>query len=111
MAEVSIEIQDNRTRFSPGETVAGRVNWNGGHVESASVRLFWRTEGKGVQDVGLHAETSFDRPRSTDERTFSFVLPSGPLSYDGKILAIIWGLEVELLPGKQIGSIDIVVSA
>ena len=110
MAEMRIETRGNQKAFSAGETVEGSVTWRTDRVTSASIRLCWRTEGKGTQDVGLHAETVFDAPRDMDQRSFKFVLPKGPLSYDGKLIAIIWGLELKVLPGKQIENLDIVVS-
>jgi hypothetical protein len=110
MAELRIQTRNDRVHFAPGETIEGIVSWNLDHVKSATLRLFWRTEGKGTQDVGLSAEMPFDEPRPSDERTFRFNVPEGPWSYDGKLVAIVWSLELETEPGGKVESLDLVVS-
>ena len=110
MAELRIRTRDSRLHYTPGETIEGVVSWNLDVVKAATLRLFWRTEGKGTQDIGLSAEMLFDQPRPSDERTFRFNIPQGPWSYDGKLVAIVWALELETEPGGKVESLDLVVS-
>ena len=110
MAELRIQTRDGGVHYAPGETIEGIVSWNLDHVKSAALRLFWRTEGKGTQDIGLSAEMPFDQPRPADERAFRFTVPQGPWSYDGKLVAIVWALELETEPGGQMESLELVVS-
>ena len=110
MADAWIETKDDQKQFKAGDVLEGHVIWHDAKVESATLRLFWRTMGKGTQDVGPESEISFDAPRDADKRPFRFVLPAGPLSYDGTLVAIVWGLELELLPEQRVESLDILVS-
>ncbi len=71
-------------------------------VQASSVSLHWRTEGRGdvdsseVSKVDLGALGNLS-PR--DERRFAFELPihpDGPISYDGKLIRVIWEVRVHL---------------
>ncbi len=65
------------------------------------VRLFWHTEGKGNRVSGTGGSFSFAHEGEWKEGAnprFPFRLraPGGPISYSGKILRILWALEVRL---------------
>lgn len=96
MADLRIETLDGRTRYAPGDTIEGVAGWevHDDAVKRAALRLFWRTEGKGTQDMGLGEEITFDAPGATDARTFRLTAPIGPWSYDGTLVAIVWALEL-----------------
>lgn len=107
MADLRIETVDNRTRFAPGETIEGVAGWEvtKDKVKRATLRLFWRTEGKGTQDTGLGEEVAFDTPGVTDARTFRVTAPDGPWSYDGSLVAIVWALD--LCVDKDVQTLDL----
>ena len=63
------------------------------------MRLFWYTRGKGTEDVGLVDTVAFPNPQTTDQRTFRFALPEAPYSFSGKLISIIWAIELILEPG------------
>ena len=53
-SELGIFIAENRTRFLPGEKLTVTALWAlPEKPESVEVRLFWYTQGKGTQDVGV----------------------------------------------------------
>jgi hypothetical protein len=111
VSEISVILQDRKTAYAPGETVRGAAYWTlGGDPESVEVRLFWRTEGKGSTDTEIVASKAFTTPGRVDRRDFELAIPKGPYSFAGRLIAIIWSVEVVAEPGAQAGREDIVVS-
>ena len=111
MSDISVVLQDRKETYRPGETVRGAAYWSlGGEPESVEVHLFWRTEGKGTTDTEIVASKTFTSPARTDRRDFELVLPDGPYSFAGKLIAILWSVEVVAEPGSEAGRQDIVVS-
>ena len=109
--ELTVELENGKLAFRPGDEVRGRASWTlDADPQSVEVRLFWRTEGKGTQDVGIADSTAFDGPGLKDRREFRLKIPSGPYSFAGKLVAIVWSVEVVAEPGSLAGRQDIVVS-
>lgn len=97
-----IEPEDGKTVFRPGETVRGAVRWELEEPPTEVVlRLFWFTEGKGTQDVQVVAEEVFETPGTRDRRAFRFELPVGPYSFSGRLISLIWALELVADPGDR----------
>lgn len=89
-----VVIHLERREFRPLEEVSGRVSWN--HelpVETLEVVLFWYTEGRGDQDVGIVSSETFTVSASSGEIEFSFRLPEGPYSVSGRLVSIRWAVE------------------
>jgi hypothetical protein len=88
--ELVIEL--DRAELSPGERVAGTVRAKSAPAlrGALEVRLLWYTEGKGTQDVSTVAS----QPLSPSGR-FEFQLPAAPHSFSGKLVSLIWAIEVE----------------
>jgi hypothetical protein len=104
-------IRENQTHFRPGEEVNGAVLWEGTEQPKlAEVRLLWFTRGKGTEDVSIVATESFSDPQPGDTRTFRFVLPDAPYSFNGKLISLTWAVEFVLKPGNHAERIEIVVS-
>jgi len=108
---VRLDGRGNRLYF-PGETLAGSYSLNeirNFEIDALEVSVLWRTEGKGSEDVGVHA---FWRRSALDgdwidplqPGRFSVVLPKSPLTYDGNLIKICWQVRVRvfLTGGKQI---------
>jgi len=110
MSECRIDLADDRRAFKPGEAVEGRLSWSVNGAASAEVRLFWYTRGKGTEDVGLVDSVAFPDPQATDQRTFRFVLPDAPYSFSGKLISIIWAIELIVEPGSSVERREIVMS-
>lgn len=109
---INVETRDGVTSFRPGDPVEGRAWW---HIDSPAptevvVRLFWYTQGKGTQDLGVVAEESFPAPGVQDRRTFSFHLPAGPFSFSGKLISLLWAVEVVAQPGGESARFEFTVS-
>ena len=80
------------------------------YAQSVELRLFWYTQGKGDQDVGVVATVPFPEPASQDRRDFRIPLPLGPYSFSGKLISLMWALEVVAEPGSRAGRLEITVS-
>lgn len=106
-----IEIDEGRRVFAPGDEVAGVVRWQlDGEPGSVALRLFWQTQGRGDSDVDVVAEESYEAPGSGDRRPFRFRLPEGPYSFSGKLISLVWGLELVADPGGALAHVEITVS-
>jgi hypothetical protein len=111
MSTLSIELEDGKLAYAPGEEVRGRASWAlDGDPESVEVHLFWRTEGKGTQDTEIADTAVFQPPGRQDKRDFKLRIPDGPYSFAGKLIAILWSVEVVAEPDSHAGRQDIVVS-
>lgn len=110
MTGLQLELDGGARAFKPGESLAGRVSWSVDAASSAEVRLFWYTRGKGTEDVGIVDTIVFPNPQTTDQRTFRFALPEGPLSFSGTLISIIWAIEAIVEPGGSVERREIVLS-
>lgn len=107
-----IEVEGGRRVFAPGQALEGSVSW---HLDEepqwVEVRLYWRTEGKGDQDVDVVGRERWESPgRDADERPVRFALPAGPYSFSGNLITLYWGVELVAEPGGALASLDLTVS-
>ena len=111
MSELDIQLRDNKTRYAPGETVHGSVQWNvEGNPKRLDLSLLWYTAGKGTRDVGIIETVEIDNPGAFGSRDFAFSLPYGPYSFSGKLISLVWTLELMASPGEQTVRQEITVS-
>ena len=111
MSKLKLAVRDDRREFRPGEEIHGAAGWQLDRApKSAEVRLFWRTRGKGTEDVGVVETVRFEHPQSEEARPFCFKLPDAPYSFSGKLISLLWGLELVLSPGDETAQVELVVS-
>lgn len=111
MDYLAVEVRDGANAFLPRETVEGTASWRLDRAaETAELRLFWYTEGKGDQDVGVVSVVPFANPGLQDQRAFRFTLPDGPFSFSGKLISLAWALELVVEPGSRASRTEITVS-
>ena len=95
MGQVSIELTDDKEAFAPGERLTGQVRWSlESNPNSLELSLFWYTTGKGTRDVGVIDTLDIDNPGSLGSKDFAFDLPQGPYSFSGRLISLVWALEV-----------------
>jgi hypothetical protein len=95
-------LRDQRSHFRPGEELEGAVLWEGPtKPETAEVRLLWFTRGKGTEDGDVVATETFADPQPGDTRQFRFRLPDAPYSFNGKLIALTWAVELVIEPGEH----------
>lgn len=108
MSPLTIDIDDMKTSFQPGQTIRGQVRWQADSTpKKACLRLLWYTKGR-EEDVGIAEVIGFENPEQNDQRTYQFKIPEGPYSFSGQLFSLIWSLE--LVVGKQFTRQDITVS-
>jgi hypothetical protein len=111
VSRLEIATEEGRSGFHPGEELRGTASWSlDAPPTKVELRLFWRTEGKGSQDVGVVETLSFDDAGPEERREFRFRLPPGPYSFSGKLISLIWALELVAEPGADAGRQDITLS-
>ncbi len=112
MSTLRIDVSGGPRGYRPGETIGGRVTWQVDEApQSAELRLFWYTSGKGTQDVENIDTVVFETPRMNDDRTFSLTLPRQPYSFSGKLISLVWALELIVEPGSNVERQEFVMSA
>ena len=101
MNELVIELADDVTTFEPGAQLASTVRWElDDEPESVELRLVWNTAGKGDRDLHVVDTVVFDRPRRRESREVNLTLPAQPYSFSGKLISLIWALELIAFPSN-----------
>lgn len=108
---ILVETDDGATSFRPGDVVDGTVRWQLAEPpREVELRLFWRTEGRGSQDLEVIQTLPFANPGAVDRRSFRVRLPEGPYSFSGKLITLSWGLEAVSQPDGWSGCLPITLS-
>ena len=97
--------------FKPGEVLSGSVRWNFPEPQDElELRLLWYTKGKGSEDVEVVKSEAFDNPGSSGERPFQLVLPNSPYSFSGKLISLLWVVELVAEPSGDSIHKEIVIA-
>ena len=111
MNPLTIELTGARAAYPPGAEVTGHLAWSlPAAPHRLELRLFWHTRGKGSPDVQVVETLAFDYPRATDHREFRVRLPAAPYSFSGKLISLLWALELVALPGNQTARAELTLS-
>lgn len=109
--QLAIELEGGRTAFRPGEPIRGVVSWTAPAAPaSVKVCLVWSTEGKGTRDVCVAQTLTVVSSRSTDRQAFQLSAPEGPYTFSGKLISLIWAVELVLDPGGRSTHLPIVIA-
>jgi hypothetical protein len=107
---LTLRLSDDRTAFEPGEELTGTAGWDLDDAPRAvMVRLFWFTRGRGTEDVGVMEMVRFDGPSATEQRSFQLRLPPAPYSFSGKLISLVWALELVLEPSEDVTRVEFVM--
>ncbi len=110
MNQVSISLSHGRQNYSPGERISGTVQWTLSEIPSSvELRLFWYTEGKGDQDVGIVERKVLSSVQQSSSE-FEFVVPDGPYSFSGTLISLSWALELVCEGADAVARETLVVS-
>jgi hypothetical protein len=108
---LQIGLRENRDAFSPGDEITGAVRWELPEApESAEVRLCWFTRGKGTEDSEIVESVPLDAPQAGDVRTFSFRAPPSPYSFSGRLISLIWCVELVIEPQEHFKRAEITIA-
>jgi hypothetical protein len=108
---LSVKLDRPDRAYAPGETLNARVAWSlDSTPECMDLELGWITEGKGTSDNNVVEEEEWTDLAPEGEKTWSVVVPRGPLSLKGQLIRIQWSVTCTV-DGKQEVSIPLTVSA
>lgn len=111
MDKLRIIVQGDKTAFAPRETIRGAIEWNlDAEPRRLDLSLFWYTAGKGTRDIGMVHNVWFDHPGAHGSKEFSFELPEGPFSFSGRLISVIWAIELTCSPGSETTRREITIS-
>ncbi len=111
MSQLSIQINEDRTAFGPDEELAGTVRWQFDQApRTVELRLFWFTRGKGTEDAGVVETVQFDGLKLEEFRPFRLRLPQAPYSFSGKLISLVWALELVGAPSKEVARVEFVLA-
>ncbi len=106
---LNITLDHGRHVYAPGAKLTGTVSWQlEKSPKSVDLRLFWYTQGKGDEDLEVVREISFEYPSARQNHAFDFELPQAPYSFSGKLISLVWALE--LVAGKESTRTRIILS-
>ncbi|MEK8024241.1 MAG: hypothetical protein AAB229_10600 [Candidatus Hydrogenedentota bacterium] len=101
-AQCEVKLREGRTEYRPGETIKGSAAWLCEKApSSAEIRLFWHTTGRGTRDMDIVATQKVDALMEHGAAEFSFTLPPAPYSFSGKLISIVWAVELVLQPFNE----------
>ena len=101
-AELGLFTAQDRTAFKPGEVLELSVLWAlPTKPASLEVRLFWFTRGKGTEDVGVVATETIPAVALAGEAKVQFTLPAAPYSFSGRLISLVWAVELVAEPGSS----------
>lgn len=91
---MSIQIKLEASVIRPGEWLKGMVAWDFDSVPSKiELDVSWKTSGKGTDDSDIVLEEEWSPDTKSDERSFEFQMPRGPISVEGNLISIGWQVE------------------
>lgn len=100
--ELGLFIENDRTGFAPGSTLELTALWAlSATPASLEARLFWYTRGKGTEDVEVVATEKISAPAAAGEARLRFALPVAPWSFSGKLVSLVWAVELVAEPGAR----------
>ncbi len=96
MSQFTIEFSEPKPALRPGDTISGEATWSlSESTPSLRLKLVWTTDGKGVDaDPVTVEEQVIDRPATEGRQSFTFKLPDGPWSFEGKLFSVEWYVEL-----------------
>ena len=108
---LSVQSADGRTAFSPGETIEVLAEWElDRQPEAIEVRLVWYTRGKGDMDADVVDRVDVGSRDISGSRRVSITLPEGPYSFSGRLISLLWSLELVAEPAGHSDQIEIVIA-
>jgi hypothetical protein len=109
--ELGVFIEGGRPEFRPGDIFRVSVLWALAVApEKLEARLFWYTRGKGTDDVGVVDTRRIDGVEAAGERAVTFTLPGEPWSFSGKLISLVWAVELVAEPGGRTARVEFTVS-
>lgn len=104
---IEVWFPDGKEDYEPGDVLECRyriVDAGDMQFNSLEASVLWRTEGKGEEDILVNRferrVASSTRDELLQEQVIRTTLPNSPLSYEGVIVKIIWGVRIKAFAPK-----------
>ena len=102
---IVLNIELTQKHYEVGEAVLGKLEWNGStrEVKEIQIGLKWHTAGRGdlSQEIAVRESVSDRIVTGSNFYDFSLMIPTGsPISYDGKLIRIMWEVYGTFTTGK-----------
>lgn len=111
MLMLKLELNGSVKEFAPLSRIEGVCGWSMDKPpKNAVLRLFWYTEGRGTQDVGIVEEMALSAGQLHYEQPFSFTLPAEPYTFSGTLISLRWAIELTVNSGKEVARLDFTLS-
>ncbi len=111
MNQLAITSSDGRTAFEPAETISVDAHWDlDSEPDALEVRLVWNTSGKGTTDIHVETTIPLKIQGQTGSHTTELKLPAAPYSFSGKLVSLLWALELVAKPLKESGRTEITIA-
>lgn len=97
-----ITIRGLLPSYEPSTPVTAVVEWRlSQRIDKIIIRLFWMASGAAPVQIGVVGTYTIERAEPAGTSRFEFLLPTGPWSFQGRLLGLGWGVEAIALPSKQ----------
>lgn len=102
MNRMELIFPDDMTQFDPGAEIAVEATWELDEIpDHLEVRLVWHTTGKGDRDLKQVKTVTISSSTPSGRELVTLSLPWGPYSFSGKLISLIWGIELVALPSED----------
>lgn len=92
---LTVAPADAGTARRPGDVIELSAEWSfETPPQTLEARLFWFTRGKGTQDVNVVETQPVASLESSGKRRVRFKLPEAPYSFSGRLISLIWAVEL-----------------
>lgn len=107
---ISIRLGQSDAAYAPGDSIHGEVTWTEQErTKTIEARLIWYTLGFGSRDLQIVDRTVWDATPEGRGR-FDFQAPRQPYSFSGRLISLVWAVEVVTLPSKKAESATLVIA-
>lgn len=106
-----ITLTGQRTAFQPGDEIAGTATWRCAEPPNrVEICLGWHTSGKGTRDSETVATEVVPNPAASGQHTFRFTAPAQPHSFSGRLISLVWSVELIVDPSEEVERVEVVIA-
>ncbi|SFI86227.1 hypothetical protein [Planctomicrobium piriforme] len=96
-----LQIETEYDAYYPGNEMVVTALWEFDQPpDSLELRLVWNTSGKGDRDLSVVQTVRIETAKSSGREQVTMKLPWGPYSFSGKLISLIWALELIAFPSE-----------